>query len=52
MTRVTVQCSGLGGLVACLATLFGVEWTQRIERGRQLARYGASSHILSAMLSG
>jgi hypothetical protein len=47
-----VECSGLHGLVACLAMLFGVEWTQWIERGRQVARYGASSLILSAILSG
>jgi hypothetical protein len=47
-----VQCSGLHGLVACLVTLFGVEWTQWIERGRQVARYGTSSHILSATLRG
>jgi hypothetical protein len=47
-----VHCSGLHGLVACLAMLFGVEWTQWIERGRQVARYGASSFIISATLSG
>jgi hypothetical protein len=47
-----VQCSSLHGLVACLVMLFGAEWTQWIERGRQAARYGAFSHILSAILTG